>query len=240
MNFIKWFFILAVVIILIGVGGYFLYDTAYAGGEKIGYDEGYASGEQDGYSLGEKDGYDEGYISGKQDGYDEGYEDGSEEGYALGEQDGYDEGYNSGKEDGYSEGYDKGKEDVLEYGYTLRDPTYEEAVEFLNRDKTNENEYIEDSYGVYVCSHFARDVCNNAEIEGLRCAFVEIRYPMAAHSIIGFDTIDEGFVYFDPQGDEKVNPVKGKPYYQCVEPKPGYYYVPPPYDDTIMDILVIW
>jgi len=114
------------------------------------------------------------------------------------------------------------------------------VITFLRQDKTDENEYIEDTYGVYVCSHFARDVGNSAEEAGLRCAFVELRYLEGGHAVIAFDTIDEGLVYFDTQTDERVRPVIGKRYYQCIEPRPGYYYVRPSYDDTIKDILVIW
>ena len=47
-------------------------------------------------------------------------------------------------------------------------------------------------------------------------------------------------VFFEPQSDEIVKPVVGKRFYECIEPKPGYYYEKPPYDDTILDILVIW
>jgi len=127
-----------------------------------------------------------------------------------------------------------------EHGYTLRDPTYKEVITFLRQDKTDENEYVEDTYGVYVCSHFARDACNNAEEAGLRCAFVELRYLDGGHAIIAFNTIDEGLVYFDAITDERVRPVVGKRYYQCIEPEAGHYYEEPPHDDTIMDILVIW
>ncbi len=180
------------------------------------------------YSEGETAGYEDGYSEGETAGYEDGYSVGHEAGYSLGEQDGYDEGYEVGVEAGSG------------HGYTLRDPTYEEVITFLGQDKTDENEYIEDTYGVYVCSHFTRDVDNNAEEAGLRCAFVELRYPDGGHAIIAFDTIDEGLVYFDAQTDERVRPVIGKRYYQCIEPKPGYYYPRPSYDDTINDILVIW
>jgi len=189
-------------------------------GGAAGYDSGHSVGQEAGYSLGKQDGYDVGYTAGKQEGYDEGYI--------------------SGKADGYEEGYAEGAEAGLGHGYALRDPTYKEVLTFLERDKTDQNEYAEDTYGVYVCSHFARDVCNSAEEEGLRCAFVEIRYLDKGHSIIAFNTIDEGLVYFDTQTDERVKPVVGKRYYQCIEPKPGYYYEQPLHDDTIMDILVIW
>jgi hypothetical protein len=216
MNWIKWIFISMAILAVICLGGFVLYNVAYAIGDAAGYDNGYSAGQNVGYSLGKQEGYDEGYISGKRDGYTEGY--------------------NSGKTDGYDEGVQAG----LGHGYTLKDPTYKEAVLFIEQDKTDENKYVEGTYGVYVCSHFARDVCNNAEGKGLRCAFVELRYLEEGHSIIAFNTIDEGLVYFEAITDERVRPVVGKRYYQCIEPKPGYYYEKPSYDDTVMDILVIW
>jgi len=252
MKWIKHTLIVIGILILVGVGSFVLHDVAYSGGETAGYDRGYSVGHEAGYSIGQEAGYEEGYGSGKTDGYNEGYTsgraDGYETGYSSGKTDGYDEGYILGKTDGYDEGYILGKTDGYEvgveaglgHGYTLKDPTYKEVITFLRQDKTDENEYVEDTYGVYVCSHFARDVGNNAEEAGLRCAYVELRYPEGGHAIIAFDTIDEGLVYFTPQTDERVKPVIGKQYYQCIEPKPGYYYKKPSFDDTIMDILVIW
>lgn len=169
------------------------------------------------------------YSDGETAGYNNGYSTGTATGYNLGEADGY----ISGKADGYDEGLEAG----LGHGYTLKDPTYSQAVAFLRQDKTDNNKYIEDSY---VCSHFARDVDNNAEEEGFRCAYVGINYPDGGHAIIAFDTIDKGLVYFDAITDESVKPVVDKRYYQCIEPKPGYYYEEPSYDDTIVDILVVW
>jgi hypothetical protein len=213
----KRIFISIAILALIGIGGIVLYQVAYAVGDTAGYGRGYATGQEIGYSSGKQGGYNEGYASGKGEGYDQGYD--------------------LGKADGYEQGYDEGLEAGLGHGYTLRNPTYKQAVAFLRKDKTSENEYDEDSY---VCSHFARDVDNNAEAEGLRCAFVELRYSEGGHSVIAFDTVDEGLVYFEPITDEKTNPEVGKHYYQCIEAKPGYYYLPSEQDDTIMDILVIW
>ena len=220
MNWIKRIFISMAILALVGIGGFALYHMAYAMGDTAGYGKGYSAGQEIGYSLGKQDGYNEGYVSGKEESYDQGY--------------------NLGKAEGYEQGYDEGIQAGLGHGYTLRDPTYKQAVAFLREDKTDRNKYVEDTYGVYVCSHFARDVCNNAEAEGLRCAFVEVRFREEGHAIIAFNTIDEGLVYFEAITDEKVRPVVGKRYYQCIEPKPGYYYAPPSYDDTIIDILVIW
>jgi hypothetical protein len=201
------------ILALVGFGGYVVYNLGYLKGETAGYDRGYAVGEGAGFSSGKQDGINEGYVSGRQDGYNEGYE--------------------SGKADGYEEGVEAG----LGHGYTLRDPTYREAVNFLKKDKTDSNEYVE---GIYVCNHFARDVCNNAEAEGLRCAYVGLVYAEGGHAIIAFETVDRGLSYFEPQSDERVVPVIGKQYYQCVEVTPGYYYEEPSYDDTISDIIIIW
>jgi len=196
--------------------GYVVYNVAYDMGETKGYDLGFSAGEKVGYSSGKQDGY----SSGKTDGY------------SLGKQEGYDTGYSSGRTEGYTEGMQAG----LGHGYTLKDPTYEEMVTFLREDETDRNKYEENTY---VCSHFARDVCNNAEKKGLRCAFIALRYPNQGHTIIAFNTIDKGLIYFEPQTDERANPVVGKQYYQCIEPRPGTYYTPPSYDDTIKDILMV-
>ncbi len=200
MKWLKGILITIAILALVGFGSLVLYGLAYSEGETAGYDGGYSAGEKAGYSSGKQSGYDEGYFSGKQDGYAEGY--------------------NSGKAEGYEEGVEAG----LGHGYTLKDPTYRQAGTFLRKDKTDSNKFVEDTY---VCSHFARDVCNNAESEGLRCAYVGLIYPEGDHAIIAFETIDKGLVYFDPQSDDKVKPVIGKRYYQCVEPKPGYYYEKP-------------
>jgi len=119
----------------------------------------------------------------------------------------------------------------------LHNPAFEEVTDFLREDKTDSNKYVEDEY---ICSHFARDVNNNAESQGIRCAYIDLRFPQLGHAIVAFDTVDEGIVYFDAVTDERVKPVIGKEYWQCIEPRPGYYYTKPPYDDTIEDIIIIW
>jgi hypothetical protein len=116
-------------------------------------------------------------------------------------------------------------------------PTFDEAIGFLDEDRTDSNEYIEDEY---VCSHFAADVNNNAEQQGIRCALVEVRFPDSGHAIVAFDTPDEGLVYFDPITDDRVRPVVGERYWRCIEPAPGYVYQKPSFNDTIVDVVVIW
>ena len=233
---------------VLGAGGYFGYQAAYTSGETAGYESGYSDGEDYGYSSGKLEGYDEGHKEGDEEGYSRGYDAGEQSGYdtgyALGKDVGYTEGFSEGqidgRENGYDNGYIQGTTDALGHGYTLRDPTYAEAVAFMSQDSTNGNEYDESDYGVYVCTHYSRDTNYNAEIAGYRCAFVELRYSESGHTIIAFDTIDKGLVFFEPQSDELVVPEIGKRYYQCVIPKPGRYYPEPSFDDTIRDILIIW
>jgi hypothetical protein len=191
----------------VGAGSFILYNVAYAVGDVAGYDEGYLAGQK------------VGYITGNQDGYGDGFD--------LGQ----DEGYNEGETAGYTAGYGDGMAAGTGHGYCLADPTYAQAVAFMSSDHTDRNRYDEDSY---VCSHFSRDVCNNAEAEGWRCAFVELRYSDSGHSIVAFDTIDRGLVYFEPQFDDEVRVELGRRYSQLND------YLLPSFDDVIRDILVIW
>ncbi len=87
-------------------------------------------------------------------------------GYALGDYDGY--------RGGYQKGYKVGCIAGAGSGYTLRNPTYSEMRDFLEQDRTNENEYQE---GVYTCVDFVGDPNNNAEDEGFRAAYVYIGFP---------------------------------------------------------------
>ncbi len=124
------------------------------------------------------------------------------------------------------------------HGYTIKDPTYNEMMDFLKADDTDKAEYIKDKY---VCTGFATDLCNNAEEEGIRCAYVTIKFPEGVgHTIVAFDTIDKGLTYIEPQHDDLVRVEIGKPFYECIVPKPGYLYEKPDHDDTIEEVLIAW
>lgn len=124
------------------------------------------------------------------------------------------------------------------YGYVLTDPGYQEVGSFLARDSTSEREYVENEY---VCVDFAADVKANATEEEIRCAYVVIEYRGGTgHSIIAFDTTDQGLVFIEPQSDWEVEPEIGQRYYRCVRPPPGHYMAKPSYDDTITRIIIIW
>ncbi len=240
-------------VIVVGVAGggaWFAYQYGYNSGEIEGHLAGYTAGEESGYESGNEAGYVLGYTAGEEAGYENGYDLGTEAGYESGYEEGTETGYRAGFSEGRAAGYEAGQlagytagiEDGAGQGYTLRNPTYAEALAFMKADKTDQNEYVlDESTGTgYVCSHFVRDVVNNAETAGYRGAFVEIRYRESGHAIVAFETIDRGLIYFEPQYDELVEPVIGKKYYQCVIPAPNTIHTAPDYDDTIMDILVIW
>ena len=165
------------------------------------------------------------------------YEDGYNEGYAQT----YDVRYRESYNQGYDKGYDQGFQSGLEIGYKeglatrvdLRNPTYKELLDFLRRDKTDLKPYIEFEY---MCVDFSAEVNNNAELEGIRAALVIIDYPQPpGHAIVAFETVDKGLIFIEPQTDEIAKPVIGESYWQSVG-----RIRPTDYDDTVVEIQIIW
>jgi hypothetical protein len=136
----------------------------------------------------------------------------------------YDLGYDVGKTDGYQLGYDEGYlqgvENLTEDCYYTRDPTYAEAVAFINSDKTDQNRYSED----YVCYDFTADFNANAFQAGYRCGFVYIEFSDSAHAIACFNTTDMGLIFVETQNDEIVTLTVGQTYLNY----------------TITDLGIIW
>ncbi|MGQ9680552.1 MAG: hypothetical protein ACUVV4_07295 [Candidatus Bathyarchaeia archaeon] len=116
-------------------------------------------------------------------------------------------------------------------GYGIRDPTYNEVLKFISSDKTDENEYDPESY---TCINFAADVKNNAFYKGYRCGYVEILFPDSGHAIVCFNTADRGLVFIEPQTDEVMNLVIGRPYWNRSK------YCAPDYDDTVIRFVICW
>ncbi len=163
-----------------------------------------------------------------------GYSDGFSAGTQAGNRASYDQGLKDGQEEGYQAGYNSGYETGLRetgQGFDLHNPTYQEMKDFLKQDKTDSNQFIEDSY---VCTDFSAAVNNNAEAQGIRCGIVYIIYPEAGHTIIAFDTVDRGLIYIEPQFDHEVTIEVGKKYSTLND------YSPPNVDDRIQRYLVIW
>lgn len=82
--------------------------------------------------------------------------------------------------------------------YNIRDPTYQEALQFICSDQTDKNQYNES----YTCINFADDLLNNALNEGYRCGYVTIEFPDARHAIVCLNTTDNGLIFLEPQNDE--------------------------------------
>ena len=86
-------------------------------------------------------------------------------------------------------------------GYSsIRDPTYQEALQFISSDQTDKNQYSQS----YICINFANDFVDNALNEGYRCGLVIIEFPETRHAIVCFNTSDKGLIFIEPQNDALV------------------------------------
>ncbi len=92
---------------------------------------------------------------------------------------------------------------------TLKNPTFQELRDFILRDPTSRNEFV---LNEYECRHFATEVNNNAEAEGIRSAFVLLGYNRGQHAVVAFNTTDRGLVYIEPQTDAAIHPEVGGKY----------------------------
>jgi hypothetical protein len=124
---------------------------------------------------------------------------------------------------------DTGKFIVLINNKNAVDPTYAQLVSFLNSDKTDEYPYLDTNnppdtyYGTAkshvdltriqniidgtaqpdnpdVCSDFAERLHNDAEIDGIRCAYVSVDLSTGLHALDAFQTTDKGLIYVDDTG----------------------------------------
>jgi hypothetical protein len=96
--------------------------------------------------------------------------------------------------------------------FQLHNPTYNEAVEFLDNDTSKD----------------AFSVLENAKKQGIRCAILEVTMTRGLVIVggtstyyveywMGFDTIDEGIVYFETITNYRAFPENGNYYDECVE-----------------------
>lgn len=163
-----------------------------------------------------------------------------EDSFDLGFEETYHTAYRSGYTDAYEKGYDKGYEIGLTSNsennilslVALKNPTYQELKEFLSRDQTNANQYIPDEY---ISFDFAVELNNNAERQGIRAAFVTVVFPEKSHGITAFETTDRGLIFIEPQSDASVHLIIGESYWRLAGiTDPAYY------NDTIVDIQLIW
>jgi len=110
----------------------------------------------------------------------------------------------------YNEGdYHLSENNSTSQEVVLKNPTFKELRDFILRDPTNRNEFV---LNQYECRHFATEVNNNAEANGLRSAFVLLGYDRGQHAVVAFDTTDRGLVYIEPQTDAAIHPEVGGSY----------------------------
>lgn len=97
------------------------------------------------------------------------------------------------------------------------DPTYQQLMDFIMLDKTDEIPYNRSDF---VPADFAERVHNNAETAGYKCAWVDIDFVNhgAVHACNAFNTADRGLVFIDctnygnSDDDKIVNLKVGKGY----------------------------
>lgn len=122
--------------------------------------------------------------------------------------------------------------------FELHDPTYNEVQDFIDEDTTDDNDY---DRGEYVCVDYASDVNNNAEKEGIRCAFVSLRFIENAHALVAFQTVDKGLVYVEPQYDiiitSELKP--GMEYYEVLDRNTEFQIKGLP-NDVIQRVIITW
>ncbi|MEM1530437.1 MAG: hypothetical protein QXQ42_04595 [Candidatus Bathyarchaeia archaeon] len=207
-------------------------------GNETGFNIGFKYGNSSGYSLGYERGHSVGYEIGYSIGFRDGNSTGFNLGYNLGYEDGYSHGFRTGNLTSFSIGYNLGYEagylqgviDGAGRGFTIRDPTYKEAMTFIEIDQTDKNKYIE---GVYTCINFAADFKMNAFNSGYKCGLVYIEFPSGAHALVCFNTIDKGLIFIEPQTDSTMRVEVGIHYWR----DNGYLC---PWDDTIIRYIIIW
>ncbi len=120
-------------------------------------------------------------------------------------------------------------------GIELRDPTYGEALQFVESDRTDENPYKEEEY---TCSNFATDFKSNALKAGYRCGYVLVFGPDWNHALNCFNTTDCGLIFVEPQEDEILTLAIGQPYWdrrRYASPLAGSGY-----NDTVTSFLIDW
>lgn len=118
---------------------------------------------------------------------------------------------------------------VLINNKNATNPTYTQLVSFLQSDTTDEYPYmgtIVSPHSYYppaesyvdltriqniidgtakpsnpdVCGDFAERLHNDAEMDGIRCAYVSVDLSIGQHALDAFQTTDDGIVYVDDTG----------------------------------------
>ena len=167
--------------------------------------------------------------------YEGGYDNGRAQTYDVGYQEAYGEAYDRGYDKGYEIGLEAGSREraPTRIRVKLRNPTYKEMRDFLTSDEIDSNSFIR---GEYVCSDFAADLNHNAEVKGIRVAYVRIRSEKWGHAVVAFETVDRGLIFIEPQSDKEAKLVIGEPFpwrsIGAISPLTSF--------DPVTEIQIIW
>ena len=85
-----------------------------------------------------------------------------------------------------------------------RNPSWDELMMFVRSDTTDRRPFVQTFYWSYVCADYAREVHNNAEVAGIRAAWVGIDFEEGGlgHAVNAFHTTDKGLAFVDcTEGD---------------------------------------
>ena len=151
------------------------------------------------------------YITSTGNTYDDKLVAAYDDGFVAGYTQTYYSAYHKAYLEAYARGYDKeykmrletDSEERVATRVELINPTYKDLQQFLANDKTDDNLYIP---GEYVSLEFAVDLNNNAELPGIRAAFVTVIFPQKSHGIVAFETVDKGLIFIEPQSDHEILP----------------------------------
>jgi hypothetical protein len=97
------------------------------------------------------------------------------------------------------EAYPDGSRVTITNHQNVHNPTMAELKAFLKEDHTENYPYSAPSF---VCTNYAVTLHNNAEADGIRCAWVGIEGTASneGHALNAFQTTDEGLVFVDDTG----------------------------------------
>lgn len=103
--------------------------------------------------------------------------------------------------------------------YHLHDPLWSEVLDFLY--------YTEETD--------IQKMIGDAKKQGIRCAYVK-----AVYDLLGFNTLDYGMMYLEPNTYYLVYPEIGANYFDCVYEQPYGSLFPEDDEYTITEIMVVW
>jgi hypothetical protein len=113
----------------------------------------------------------------------------------------------------------------------LRNPSYQEVLDFVSRDKTDERPYNRE----WACAAFAEDFKSSANKAGWICGYVIVYFPDGrSHALNAFNSTDCGLVFIEPQSDDVVSLTVGEPYWSRAK------YMAPDYNDTVLGYTIDW